>query len=171
MTAYWPYRRNSFSRGGRVSSYGHRPDRHDARGSSTGVGRGFLRDVNPEEHRVGLSRAITLHRNNSYARTVPIWLLFNTTIPICEVSNIHLTLPGPEASDDDVKLLRLIRLRPEPFATASDLEPDTEVGRRQTRNRLDDLVEDGYLNVKTVGRTNVYWLSENGLRRLAQTQE
>jgi len=77
-------------------------------------------------------------------------------------TNVGTTLPGPEPADDDLKLLRLIRLRSEPFATASDLEPDMEVGRRQTRNRLDDLVDDGHLNVQTVGRTNVYWLTDKG---------
>ena len=77
-------------------------------------------------------------------------------------------MPGPEASDPDVKLLRLIRLRQEPFATARDLEPDMSVGYKQTRNRLDDLVEAGCLKVETVGRTNVYWLTDRGSKRLAE---
>lgn len=77
-------------------------------------------------------------------------------------------MPGPKASDSDVELLRLIRLREEPFATARDLEPNTEVGYKQTRNRLDDLVEAGYLKVERVGTTNVYWLSDTGRERLAR---
>lgn len=79
-------------------------------------------------------------------------------------------MPGPEPDDDDLKILSAIRLRPEPFATASDLEPEMEVGRRQTRNRLDDLVDDGFLKVKTVGRTNVYWLTDAGKDELNQAQ-
>lgn len=75
-------------------------------------------------------------------------------------------MPGPEPSDDDLKLLRLIRLRSEPFATASDLVTETSVGRRQTRNRLDDLAAKDLLNVKTVGRTNVYWLTDDGKAEL-----
>jgi len=81
-----------------------------------------------------------------------------------------ITLPGPEPADDDLKLLRLIRLRSEPFATARDLEPKMEVGRRQTRNRLDDLVEQDCLNLETVGRTNVYWLTDKGKTLVDQAQ-
>lgn len=77
-------------------------------------------------------------------------------------------MPGPEASDSDLELLRYIALRREPFATAKDIEPQTHVGRKQTRNRLDDLVEDGLLNVEMVGTTKVYWLSDAGRERLAE---
>lgn len=78
---------------------------------------------------------------------------------------------GPTPSDNELELLRLVRLQPRPFATASDIEPDTSVGYKQTRNRLDQLVEDGLLNVRTVGRTNVYWLSDAGKERLAEELE
>jgi len=78
-------------------------------------------------------------------------------------------MPGPEPSDTDLELLRYVALRPEPFATASDIEPKTEVGYKQTRNRLDDLVEDGLLNVEMVGTTKVYWLSDAGRERLAES--
>lgn len=74
---------------------------------------------------------------------------------------------GPKPSDDDIKLLRLIRLREEPFATTSDLVDKTEVGRKQTRNRLNDLVDKGYLKVELVGTTKVYWLSDLGKERLS----
>jgi predicted ArsR family transcriptional regulator len=75
--------------------------------------------------------------------------------------------PGPEPSDDNIKLLKLIRLREEPFATKTDLVDDMEVEARQTRNRLDDLVEEGLLKVDMVGTTKVYWLSDEGKRQLA----
>ena len=75
--------------------------------------------------------------------------------------------PGPEPSDDDIKLLRLIRLREEPFATKTDLVDNMEVGDKQTRNRLDDLVEKGLLKVDMVGTTKVYWLSDEGKGQLA----
>jgi hypothetical protein len=77
-------------------------------------------------------------------------------------------VPGPEASDTDLELLRYIALRREPFATARDIEPKTSVGYKQTRNRLDDLVEEGLLNVDMVGTTKVYWLSDAGRERLAE---
>jgi hypothetical protein len=77
-------------------------------------------------------------------------------------------VPGPEASDSDLELLRYIALRREPFATARDIEPKASVGYKQTRNRLDDLVEEGLLNVDMVGTTKVYWLSDAGRERLAE---
>lgn len=79
-------------------------------------------------------------------------------------------MPGPEASDTDLELLRYIALRREPFATAKHIEPQTHVGRKQTRNRLDDLVNDGLLNVEMVGTTKVYWLSDGGRERLAEAE-
>jgi len=78
--------------------------------------------------------------------------------------------PGPDPSDEDIEFLKAVRMRPEPFATATDLAPDMQVGRRQTRNRLDQLVEQGFLNVETVGRTNVYWLTDEGKEQLRQTR-
>jgi len=77
-------------------------------------------------------------------------------------------VPGPNPSDDEVKILREIRLMSRPFATATDLEPKMEVKRKQTKNRLDDLVNAGLLKVETVGTTNVYWLSDEGIERLAE---
>ena len=75
---------------------------------------------------------------------------------------------GPKPSDTDIELLRLIRLEEKPFATASDLVDRTSVGRKQTRNRLDDLAEKGYLKVELVGTTKVYWLSDTGKERLSR---
>ncbi|RLM40550.1 hypothetical protein DVK00_20930 [Haloarcula sp. Atlit-47R] len=80
-------------------------------------------------------------------------------------------MPGPETSDRDVDILRYVRLRPEPFATARDIEPKTSVGYKQTRNRLDDLVEKGLLNVEKVGTVNVYWLSDEGKRAVADSDQ
>jgi predicted ArsR family transcriptional regulator len=76
-------------------------------------------------------------------------------------------MPGPEASDKDVEILRRVALQPAPFVTVSDMVPDMSVGRRQTRNRLDQLVEDGLLNSRTVGTVNVYWLTDAGRQELA----
>ncbi len=78
-------------------------------------------------------------------------------------------MPGPDAEDTADELLRHVRLRPDPFATAKDIEPKTSVGYKQTRNRLDQLVEDGYLNSRKVGNVKVYWLSESGKQRLAES--
>jgi len=80
-------------------------------------------------------------------------------------------VPGPEPADADLKLLKLINVRPEGFATATDLVDDTEVGRKQTRNRLNDLVDDDLLRVRTVGTTKVYWLSDRGKETLQSAMD
>lgn len=76
-------------------------------------------------------------------------------------------MPGPDPSDRDVELLRYVALRPEPFATARDIEPETEVGYKQTHNRLDDLADADLLNATMVGTTKVYWLSDAGRAALS----
>jgi predicted transcriptional regulator len=76
-------------------------------------------------------------------------------------------VPGPEASDKDVEIVRYVHMRPEPFATARDIEKHTDVGYKQTPNRMNQLVEKGLLKVKKVGTTKVYWLSDEGKEALA----
>lgn len=79
-------------------------------------------------------------------------------------------MPGPEPSDSDEKLLRLVNSEEGSFATAPEIEPFVDVGPKQTRNRLDSLCEDGYLNQRKVGKTNVYWLSDAGEKKLATAE-
>lgn len=78
-------------------------------------------------------------------------------------------MPGPEPSDQDLHILRYVRLTPRPFATAKDVDKRTEVGYKQTRNRLDQLVEKGLLKVEQVGNVNCYWLSDEGEEALASS--
>jgi DNA-binding transcriptional regulator PaaX len=76
-------------------------------------------------------------------------------------------MPGPEPSDDDLKLLRLVISQEGGFATAPEIVGSTDVGEKQTRNRLDDLADEGLLKKRRVGSTNVYWLSDAGESELA----
>jgi len=82
-----------------------------------------------------------------------------------------VVVPGPEPEDSPADLLTYVHLQPEPFATAQDINEKTAVGYKQTRNRLDDLVEDGYLKRRKVGTTKVYWLSDTGREFLAEQSE
>jgi len=79
-------------------------------------------------------------------------------------------MPGPEPSDSDVKLLRLVKSEEGGFATAPEIEPFVEVGPKQTRNRLDTLHGDGLLKRRKVGKANVYWLSDDGESALAAAE-
>jgi len=112
------------------------------------------------------NRTFTTRNNNSNARTVLSIEWIVTKVPITDKIDLDL-VPGPDASDSDLDVLRYIRLQPEPFATARDIEPQMNVGYKQTRNRLDRLAQEELLNRKKVGTTNVYWLSEKGKNRLA----
>jgi hypothetical protein len=76
-------------------------------------------------------------------------------------------MPGPEPKDSAAKLLRVVRLTPKPYVTVSDVETETEVGKKQTQNRLDDMAADGLLKTEKVGTANLYWLSDEGAERLA----
>lgn len=76
-------------------------------------------------------------------------------------------MPGPDPSDSDIKLLRLVVSQEGGFATAPEISPDTSVGEKQTRNRLESLFKDGLLKKRKVGSTNVYWLSDAGESELS----
>jgi Mn-dependent DtxR family transcriptional regulator len=78
-------------------------------------------------------------------------------------------VPGPEPSDADEKLLRLVKTQEGGFATAPELEPRMSVGEKQTRNRLDSLVDSGLLKYRRVGSTKVYWLTDDGEEVLARS--
>ena len=75
-------------------------------------------------------------------------------------------MPGPDPADTEIDLLRYVQMTPYPFAKVEDVDEHTTVGYKQTRNRLDDLVDRGDLNVRKVGNVNLYWLSDNGSDRL-----
>lgn len=77
-------------------------------------------------------------------------------------------MPGPTVSDSDVEILRYVRLHPDPFASARDIEPKTTVGYKQTRNRMDQLVEKELLNMRKVGTVKLYWLTDRGKQALAE---
>ena len=75
-------------------------------------------------------------------------------------------MPGPQPSDSDIELLGYVQLTPYPFAKVEDVDKHTTVGYKQTRNRLDDLADKGWLNVRKVGNVNLYWVSDAGLEVL-----
>lgn len=79
-------------------------------------------------------------------------------------------MPGPDPSDDDDELLLLVQSQEGNFATAPEIEPHTSVGEKQTRNRLEDLYNRGLLHRRKVGSTNVYWLTDDGERRLSSSR-
>jgi len=79
-------------------------------------------------------------------------------------------VPGPKRSDPDLAVLPAVALQPQPFATARDVEPRLSVGYKQTRNRLDQLVDErGWLKRRKVAGVKVYWLSDAGREMLSES--
>lgn len=71
--------------------------------------------------------------------------------------------PRVEASE----VCRVIALHPEPIVTAADVHETLDMTRAGARKRMDRLVEDGYLESKTIGAAGkVYWLTDAGRRKL-----
>lgn len=78
--------------------------------------------------------------------------------------------PGPDPDVSDDELLRMVRLHYEPVTTAQDLVDNLPYSAQNVTNRLNSLAEDGLLRSKqTGGASKVYWLSDAGLDRLAQS--
>jgi len=77
--------------------------------------------------------------------------------------------PGPDPSDDELDLLKYVYSQDGHFGTVTNVNQHTSVGRKQTQNRLDELVERGLLNRRLVGRTNVYWLTDQGEKLLSRS--
>lgn len=66
------------------------------------------------------------------------------------------------------EICALIALHPEPVVTTGDLHEDLELTQRGTQARLERLVEEGYLDRKSVGANGVvYWLTDKGRDTLA----
>lgn len=71
----------------------------------------------------------------------------------------------PRNSIEDV--CRIIALHPEPVITSSDIYEKLGMTQRGAQNRLETLVEEGYLESKDVGaRAKVYWLTDRGRNTL-----
>jgi predicted transcriptional regulator len=96
---------------------------------------------------------------------VELYFWWNCFVPetvYLRLTKSSVTVPGPEPSDADEDLLLLVKSQPGSFATAPEIEPETDVGEKQTRNRLEQLHENGLLHRRRVGSTNVYWLTDEG---------
>jgi len=98
---------------------------------------------------------------------MPIAELMAFTTAFYARTKLNSPMPGPDPSDTDRKFLYLVKSHEGGFATAPEIAPHTNVGEKQTRNRLDDLCEQNLLNSRKVGSTNVYWLSDGGEVKLA----
>lgn len=67
------------------------------------------------------------------------------------------------------EVCKIIALHPEPVVTSGDVHETMDMTQRGARERLERLVEEGYLHRKKVGSSGVvYYLSDQGRATLAQ---
>lgn len=80
----------------------------------------------------------------------------------------QMAKPGPdrEVSDDDI--LRAIRDAYAPAIGTSDVADAVGISRQRVDERLRELDELGYVNTQKAGTARIWWLSDEGKKRLAE---
>jgi predicted transcriptional regulator len=78
-----------------------------------------------------------------------------------------MSSPGREKQVSDIAILEAVAVHPDPVVTPSEVADSVDLTRQGINKRLRDLADDDLLVRKEVGaRSVIYWLSENGKRRL-----
>lgn len=76
--------------------------------------------------------------------------------------------PGPEREATDERILRAIRDAYAPAVGTSEIAEKLGVQRQTVDKHLRSLAEEGLVNTKKIGRVRVWWLADEGRRRLAE---
>lgn len=80
-----------------------------------------------------------------------------------------MTGAGRKPTVSDAEILLQIRAAPDPIVTAKEIAERIEMTPQGVNNRMDDLVDDGYVKKKKVGsRAVVYWLTDAGKEKASQ---
>lgn len=72
--------------------------------------------------------------------------------------------PDPEVTEEDI--LEAIATAYAPVMGMSGLEERFEVSDTAIGRKLDSLMEKGHLNTQLVGRARIWWLTDEGRKRL-----
>ena len=76
--------------------------------------------------------------------------------------------PGPDREATDERILRAIRDAYAPAVGTSEIADELGVERQTVDRHLRDLSDEGYVNTKMIGQVRVWWLSDEGRKRLAE---
>lgn len=77
--------------------------------------------------------------------------------------------PGPDPRVSKTEILREMRLSPDPVVTATEVAERTGYSGSSVNNKLDELVDEGFVKSKQAGaRAVVYWLTDEGREELAK---
>lgn len=75
--------------------------------------------------------------------------------------------PSPQVSDEEI--LRQVVLSPDPIVTAGEITDHVDMTQAAVNKRLQQLVNDGYLNSRKVGAAaRVYWITEEGRKHISR---
>lgn len=75
--------------------------------------------------------------------------------------------PGPDREATDERILQAIRDAYAPAVGTSEIAEELNVERQTVDRHLRNLAEDGYVNTKKIGQVRVWWLADEGRKRLA----
>lgn len=79
-------------------------------------------------------------------------------------------MAGREETIDDETILKLIRDSDDPFLATSEVADLLGFSPQGTLKRLYSLEEDGYLRYKKAGNTNIWWLTDTGVKYLNSSE-
>jgi len=79
-----------------------------------------------------------------------------------------VTKPGPDRELDDIDVLGAIRDTYGPAVGTADVADELGVRRQTVDKYLRRLVDEGYVRTRKVGRSRVWWLSDEGELELAE---
>jgi len=75
---------------------------------------------------------------------------------------------GPDREQSNIDILRLFVETPDPVLYTNEVADAFDKSDEWARVRLNELIEEGYLNAKKPGhKSRVYWISEDGHRHYA----
>jgi|AntDeeMetagen681_2_1112603.scaffolds.fasta_scaffold18223_1 predicted transcriptional regulator len=76
--------------------------------------------------------------------------------------------PGPDREATDERILKAIRDAYAPAVGTSDIAEELDVSRQAVDRHLRNLAEEGDVNTSKIGQVRVWWLSDEGRKRLAE---
>jgi len=78
--------------------------------------------------------------------------------------------PGRDERVSDIEILREVALSPDPIVTAKEMADRVDYTRQGINNRLNGLIDDGFLERREVGsKAVVYWITDRGQEQVGES--
>mgnify|MGYP002338732209 CR=1 FL=1 len=79
--------------------------------------------------------------------------------------------PGPDRQATNKQILREIRNHYSPAVGASEVADRIDVSRQTVDRHLRELADEGLVNTRKIGRVRVWWLSNDGRKRIDEKSQ